>query len=70
MVLRDRTRISLAVLIATLASASVGQAAERPGTLDKQLGYFPSARAEGLDVGSDGRIVIAGRTNGYPLFHP
>lgn len=70
MVLSGRTRLFLAVVTATLAAAAVGQAAERPGTLDKRFGYFQSARTEGLAVGPDGRIIAAGRTNGYPLFHP
>jgi uncharacterized delta-60 repeat protein len=69
-VLSGRTHLWLAVVTAAFAVSGVAQAADRPGTLDRQLGYFQSTRIEGLDVGADGRIVVAGRTDGYPLFHP
>lgn len=62
--------LSLSVATAVLAAAAVGHAAERPGDLDKELGRFVGDRIEGLDVGSDRRIVAAGRSQAYPLFHP
>jgi uncharacterized delta-60 repeat protein len=53
-----------------LIAAGAAPGAERPGAVDRRLALFNTARIEGLDVGADGRIVVAGREPGYPGNHP
>ena len=64
--------LRLATAIAVFAAIAIAPAAaaQRPGTVDAGIGRFAASRIEGLDVAKDGRIVVAGRTNGYPLLHP
>jgi uncharacterized delta-60 repeat protein len=62
-------RISLVILTGLLALGNPATAADKPGSVEVEIEEFPSGRAEGLAVGADGRIVLAGRTSGYPLPH-
>lgn len=57
----------LAAFGAVIGGTVPAQGAERPGQVESSLASFPLARIDGLDVGAEGRIVVIGRREGYPV---
>jgi uncharacterized delta-60 repeat protein len=56
-------------LIGLVALGSSAALAQKPGSEELNIVKWGGAKTEGLDVGPDGRIVLAGRFQGYPN-HP
>jgi uncharacterized delta-60 repeat protein len=63
-------RICLAVTLAACLTAAPGLAATRPGTQEMRIGPFERDRIVSVDTAGSDRIVVAGITHGYPLYHP
>jgi uncharacterized delta-60 repeat protein len=62
-------RICLAAAIAACVAATPAVAVKRPGSLDTRIGAFGRDRILSVDTAGSDRIVIAGISDGYPLYH-